>query len=182
VTPPHPALSQRPAVRSTCLLAAAITALAGCAPRAQYAGGSVTDPSIVQAGTPRPHPLAVTAAELDGRIAELFGDANAPAEYRLSLDSALPGGGDAFPVWDIDVFSYATYDRVQHYVDAFSGPARERIADRLSEGTRYEQMIRAKLRAGGLPEDMYYLALVESGFNPHAYSRAAAVGMWQFMT
>jgi membrane-bound lytic murein transglycosylase D len=29
---------------------------------------------------------------------------------------------------------------------------------------------------------MYYLALVESGFNPHAYSRAAAVGMWQFMT
>jgi membrane-bound lytic murein transglycosylase D len=29
---------------------------------------------------------------------------------------------------------------------------------------------------------MYYLALIESGFNPHAYSRAAAVGMWQFMT
>jgi membrane-bound lytic murein transglycosylase D len=43
-------------------------------------------------------------------------------------------------------------------------------------------MIRAKLKAGGLPEDMYYLALVESGFDPHAYSRAAAVGMWQFMT
>jgi membrane-bound lytic murein transglycosylase D len=43
-------------------------------------------------------------------------------------------------------------------------------------------MIRAKMRAGGLPEDMYYLALVESGFDPNAYSRAAAVGMWQFMT
>ena len=43
-------------------------------------------------------------------------------------------------------------------------------------------MIRAKMKAGGLPEDMYYLALVESGFDPHAYSRAAAVGMWQFMT
>jgi membrane-bound lytic murein transglycosylase D len=28
---------------------------------------------------------------------------------------------------------------------------------------------------------MYYLALVESGFDQHAYSRAAAVGMWQFM-
>jgi membrane-bound lytic murein transglycosylase D len=38
------------------------------------------------------------------------------------------------------------------------------------------------MKAGGLPEDMYYLALVESGFDPHAYSRAAAVGMWQFMT
>jgi len=43
-------------------------------------------------------------------------------------------------------------------------------------------MIRAALRAGGIPEDMYYLALVESGFDPNAYSRAAAVGMWQFMT
>ena len=38
------------------------------------------------------------------------------------------------------------------------------------------------MRAGGIPEDMYYLALVESGFDPNAYSRAAAVGMWQFMT
>ena len=38
------------------------------------------------------------------------------------------------------------------------------------------------MNAGGLPEDMYYLALVESGFDPNAYSRAAAVGMWQFMT
>src|SRR5258705_13022663 len=43
-------------------------------------------------------------------------------------------------------------------------------------------MIRAKMRAGGLPEDMYYLALIESGFDNNAYSRAAAVGMWQFMT
>src|SRR5947207_1482435 len=43
-------------------------------------------------------------------------------------------------------------------------------------------MIRAKMKAGGLPEDMYYLALIESGFDNNAYSRAAAVGMWQFMT
>ena len=43
-------------------------------------------------------------------------------------------------------------------------------------------MIREKLRAASIPEDMYYLALVESGFDQHAYSRAAAVGMWQFMT
>jgi membrane-bound lytic murein transglycosylase D len=43
-------------------------------------------------------------------------------------------------------------------------------------------MIRAKFRAASIPEDMYYLALVESGFDQHAYSKAAAVGMWQFMT
>lgn len=78
--------------------------------------------------------------------------------------------------------SYETVDRVRHYVDAFAGPARERFVSRLQRGTRYEGMIRASLRAGDLPEDMYFLALVESGFNPHAYSSAAAVGMWQFMT
>jgi membrane-bound lytic murein transglycosylase D len=33
-----------------------------------------------------------------------------------------------------------------------------------------------------LPQDLIYLALVESYYDPHAYSRAAAVGMWQFMT
>ncbi len=78
--------------------------------------------------------------------------------------------------------SYETTERVRYYLEQFSGRARARIADRLSEGTRYEAMIRSRLRARGLPEDMYYLALVESGFNPHAYSSAAAVGMWQFMT
>jgi len=64
----------------------------------------------------------------------------------------------------------------------FTGRAKDRITERLQRGTRFEPMIRAKMKAGGLPEDMYYLALVESGFDPHAYSRAAAVGMWQFMT
>jgi len=86
------------------------------------------------------------------------------------------------PVWDIDVRSYETHDRVEHYVELFSSKARERFEQRLSRGTRYDPMIRAKLRAGGLPEDLTFLALVESGYDPHAYSRAAAVGMWQFMS
>jgi soluble lytic murein transglycosylase-like protein len=64
----------------------------------------------------------------------------------------------------------------------FTGSAKERIQTRLTRGTQYEPMIRAKMREGGIPEDMYYLALIESGFDPNAYSRAAAVGMWQFMT
>ena len=86
------------------------------------------------------------------------------------------------PVWDIDVRSYETHDRVEHYVELFSSKARERFQSRLSRGTRYEPMIRAKLRASGMPEDLTYLALIESGYDPHAYSRAAAVGMWQFMS
>ena len=86
------------------------------------------------------------------------------------------------PAWDLDVRSYETHDRVEYYVDLFTNKARERFVQRLSRGTRYEPMIRAKLRASGMPEDLTYLALIESGYDPHAYSRAAAVGMWQFMS
>ncbi|HYC53086.1 MAG TPA: transglycosylase SLT domain-containing protein [Gemmatimonadaceae bacterium] len=144
---------------------------------------TVPNAAPVQAGAfAEQGPVTVTANDLDQRTAELFGDAlRLDAALPVTLDSVEIAGGDDSPVFDLDVRSFETYDRVRHYVAAFTGPAKSRIADRLSDGTRYEAMIRSKLRAGSLPEDMYYLALVESGYNPHAYSRAAAVGMWQFM-
>jgi membrane-bound lytic murein transglycosylase D len=105
------------------------------------------------------------------------GDAAADADADSTADAIEE------PLWDLDVRSYETHDRVEHYVGLFStGRGRETFSARLSRGTRYEPMIRAKLRAGGMPEDLTYLALIESGYDPHAYSRAAAVGMWQFMS
>jgi membrane-bound lytic murein transglycosylase D len=125
---------------------------------------------------------AVALSDLDRRTAELFGSAlRTDHTIPMPPDSGLTAM-DAGPTWDIDVRSYETFERVRHYVASFTGSSKGRFAERLSRGTRYEAMIREKLRRGGLPEDMYYLALVESGYNPHAYSRAAAVGMWQFMT
>ena len=116
----------------------------------------------------------VSPRDVSQRAIEVFGDSLVVAPPKVEED--------AEPSWDMDVRSYETQARVAHYVNMFSGRSRERIADRLGRGSRYEPMIRAKMKAGGLPEDMYYLALVESGFDPHAYSKAAAVGMWQFMT
>jgi len=46
---------------------------------------------------------------------------------------------------------------------------------------RYESMIREKFKAAGLPQDLVYLSMIESGFNPKAYSPAAASGLWQFL-
>ena len=117
-------------------------------------------------------PARVSASDVSRRAVELFGDS--AATTAASVDSG--------PSWDIDVHSYESTARVEHYVRLFTGAAKEHIETQLERGTRYEAMIRAKMRDGGLPEDMYYLALVESGFDPNAYSRAAAVGMWQFMT
>lgn len=97
-------------------------------------------------------------------------------EVRGALDAAFAAR------FDMDVLSYAADDAVARYVNLFSGPARASFVERLRRGTRYEPLIRGRLAAAGLPEDLFYLALVESGFEPHAYSRAAAVGLWQFMT
>jgi len=83
--------------------------------------------------------------------------------------------------WDIEVTEYLSHDRVDFYLQRFTGAARERIVSWMQRGIRYEPMIRQTFREAGIPEDMYYLALVESGYDPHAYSRAAAVGMWQFI-
>ena len=120
-------------------------------------------------------PAEVSTGDVARRAIEVFGDS-------LVIEPPPKLEEEREPSWDMDVRSYETQARVAHYVKMFTGRSRERIADHLERGTRYEPMIRAKMRAGGLPEDMYYLALVESGYNPHAYSKAAAVGMWQFMT
>jgi membrane-bound lytic murein transglycosylase D len=98
---------------------------------------------------------------------------------------AVPGGanGAATPevTYDIDVSTYGSHARVQYYLDFFQGPARDRFAIWLQRMPRFEPMIRAKLRENGVPEDMVYLALIESGFSSSAVSRARATGMWQFM-
>jgi len=51
----------------------------------------------------------------------------------------------------------------------------------LSRAGLYSDMIRIKLRQRGMPDDLLYLALIESDFHTDARSRALAAGMWQFM-
>jgi membrane-bound lytic murein transglycosylase D len=51
----------------------------------------------------------------------------------------------------------------------------------LSRSTRYSALMKKILRENGVPEDLIYIALIESGFSPRATSSAAAVGYWQFI-
>lgn len=116
--------------------------------------------------------------DVTGEALKIFGDSvGAPA-----ADSAAEAAEPAAPTWDIDVRSYETQSRVAYFIDRYQHAAHDRFALWLEHGGRYEPMIRAKLHAAGLPEDLTYLALIESGYDPHAYSSAAAVGIWQLMT
>jgi membrane-bound lytic murein transglycosylase D len=97
-------------------------------------------------------------------------------------DDAVIPAFDARDVrWDIDVHTYAAHPRVQYYLDYVQGPARERMEIFLIRGARFEPMIRERFQAEGLPGDLGYLALIESGYSSAAVSRSYAVGMWQFM-
>ncbi len=102
--------------------------------------------------------------------------------FRDSIPKVLSDSIITRPVWDMEVLSYEGHSRVEYYVGIFSGRAKETFAKALQRQTRYGTLIGGRLREGGMPEDLTYLALIESWYNPHAYSRAAAVGMWQFMT
>ena len=105
--------------------------------------------------------------------------------YRLVDDGSARGGAntvsDADVTYDIDVSTYGTHDRVQYYLDFFQTTARDRFTIWLQRMPRYEGMIRSELKKNGVPEDMVYLAMIESGFSNTAVSRSRATGMWQFM-
>ncbi|MDP2482354.1 MAG: LysM peptidoglycan-binding domain-containing protein [Candidatus Palauibacterales bacterium] len=74
-----------------------------------------------------------------------------------------------------------TNEAVEKWIEFFSVKAHDRFATYLARAGRYEDMIRTRLREAELPEDLLYLAMIESGMNPNAYSRAHAAGMWQFI-
>jgi membrane-bound lytic murein transglycosylase D len=71
--------------------------------------------------------------------------------------------------------------QVRAYLVYFSTERKSVITRYLARSTRYLPMIKEVFQEAGLPEDMAYLAMIESGFNNKAYSPAAASGMWQFI-
>ena len=70
---------------------------------------------------------------------------------------------------------------VRYFLERFSGSRKAVVERWLERSGRYAQMIQGVLRDKGLPEDLMFTAMIESGFNPVAVSRAGAKGLWQFM-
>ncbi|MBI2198862.1 MAG: transglycosylase SLT domain-containing protein [Candidatus Rokubacteria bacterium] len=82
------------------------------------------------------------------------------------------------------VSPYVVHDRpeVRHFVDRFQTGYRRAVVERwLSRSGRYLGMIREVFAQRGLPEELVFTAMIESGFDPVAVSRAGAKGLWQFM-
>ncbi|MEZ4845702.1 MAG: LysM peptidoglycan-binding domain-containing protein [Bdellovibrionota bacterium] len=71
--------------------------------------------------------------------------------------------------------------QVEKWMDYFQGRGRKYFVKWLGRSGRYVPMMKQILRENGIPEGLIYLSMIESGFSPNAYSRAKAVGPWQFM-
>ena len=93
--------------------------------------------------------------------------------FAESSRAAMAPRRSAYPI--------AVNPQVQHFLDRFTGARREVVNLWVGRAGRYLGMIRDVLKARGLPEELAYTAMIESGFNPVAVSRAGAKGMWQFM-
>jgi membrane-bound lytic murein transglycosylase D len=80
--------------------------------------------------------------------------------------------------WDIPI---EMNEDVQRWLDYYTTRGRRSFEVSLARAGRYERLMRATFREAGLPEDLVYMPLIESGFEATAYSRARALGLWQFV-
>ncbi len=90
---------------------------------------------------------------------------------------APKAGNGAFPVVPLD----ETSPTVKNFVREYAYGQRETMKRYLAQADQYLPMVKSLIRKNGLPEDLAYLFLLESGANPEARSPANALGMWQFM-
>jgi soluble lytic murein transglycosylase-like protein len=120
---------------------------------------------------------AVLTEELSGkRLEELVAKSGIPG-WDPGLEKELQN-------WDHQVkfdVPIQMNKQVRAYLVYFSTERKAVITRYLARSTRYLPMIKEVFQEAGLPEDLAYLAMIESGFNNKAYSPAAASGMWQFI-
>jgi len=82
------------------------------------------------------------------------------------------------PEFDIPIVINA---KVEQFIQHFQTTGRRVFTSWLARSEKYIPFMKNLLKENGLPEDLVYMALIESGFNPYAYSRSKAAGPWQFI-
>ncbi len=105
----------------------------------------------------------------------------------LNQSGVIRSPGDPMKVLGVTLentnfdFPVSVNDRVTHWVKYFTGKGRRHFVRYLERSEYFIPYIQPILKENDVPMDLVYLAMIESGFNNHARSRAAAVGPWQFI-
>jgi membrane-bound lytic murein transglycosylase D len=96
----------------------------------------------------------------------------------FNLDAPSINRSEQKPDFDIPI---VINDKVVQFIQFFQTTIRYKFVTWLARSKKYIPFMKNLLKEHGLPEDLVYLSLIESGFDPHAYSRGKAVGLWQFI-
>lgn len=76
----------------------------------------------------------------------------------------------------------ATYNQiVRRFIELYIYQRRQQVSNMLAVGEYYFPIFEQALEENGLPLELKYLPVIESGLNPNAMSRAGAAGLWQFI-
>jgi len=95
-------------------------------------------------------------------------------EIYASRFTAISGNNGSIPLTE--------NKHVQKEIQNFQTVEREEFEQAYKRSGRYIDMIRAKMKERGLPEELAWMPVIESWFKVNAYSRAAALGLWQFIS
>ena len=145
-------------------------------------------------------PLVLDAAGItliDVGIADIAGEYSSISEYEYELFAAMEDTyaikTEPIPInelaglceWSASLYPsdmpIVINKNVNSFIRYFQTRGRKTFTKWLERTPAYMPMISGILEEAGLPLDLVYLALIESGLNPYAYSRARAAGMWQFI-
>lgn len=166
-----------------------IIALLACALPA-----SATEPTqALLAELTRPNAPALAALEAPALVStaeaeDAQGQPAAPVAELFTLDELKVKAADAaeldlpdaeLPLSDIPL---TLNSKVEYFLYYFQTSGRPSFSRWLSRSSRYLPMMKEILKREGMPEDLVYVAMIESGFQMHARSWANAVGPWQFIS
>ncbi len=148
---------------------------------ALFAISCAHNPARTPDGQPLPDTTLMTSGDedSDGRDTATHGPED---EAPLEVGKTTPRSADLSDS-EIDMLKLPEdfNQNVNMWIEYFQGRGRVHMVRYLGRSSRYIPKMKEILKKHGLPEDLVYLALIESGFSAHAASHARAVGYWQFI-
>lgn len=97
------------------------------------------------------------------------------------IDDELPGSESDQVPYSRNFLAQKNTKRMQFWVEYFTKKNRERFQRFINNGEEYRGIIEDTFKAHGLPKELYFVGLIESGYYLGARSHASAVGPWQFI-
>jgi membrane-bound lytic murein transglycosylase D len=125
--------------------------------------------------------LGMAASALGGAVGAGMSGNDPASDPAATLALNEPSTAVSFKTeksWDIE---QTKNDKVDFFIEFLMGKNHDKTKLWLERLGKYGPMIQQKLAARGMPQDLIWLATIESGLDPNAYSAADAAGLWQFI-